>query len=181
MFESLIRKWLRGRASDGFEEVLEYYIRDAVKSFSYVEMPLFMQLVRNIAGDTLGEPSALCILSGCINGQRAFQDHKTCSTCGEECKDLKRCTKCKMAQYCNVRCQKLHWPIHKKFCDDLKREYIKLQKQQEEESQESQKTEDRNQGESERTEIKSEDKVDHKNSKADAEQLASKAKDVVIE
>lgn len=132
LLESIIRKWLRGRPSDGLEEVLEYYIRDAVKSFPYVEMPLFMQLVRNIAGDTVGEPSTLCILSGCVNGQRAFQDNKTCSTCGEERKHLKRCTRCKMVQYCDVCCQKLHWPNHKKFCDKLQQAYIKQQKRQEE-------------------------------------------------
>ncbi|KAK3859456.1 hypothetical protein Pcinc_034434 [Petrolisthes cinctipes] len=133
MFDSIIRKWLKGRPTDGFEEYLEYFIRDAVKSFPFVEMPLFMQLVRNMTGGKLGETSALCILSGCINGQRAFQDDKACSTCGHEEKDLKKCSKCKMAQYCNRCCQKLHWPIHKKFCDKLLVEYKKQQKQLEEE------------------------------------------------
>ncbi|KAG7171087.1 Ankyrin repeat and MYND domain-containing protein 2-like [Homarus americanus] len=135
IFESIIRKWLRGRHSDGFEEHLEYYIRDAIKSFPYVEMPLFMQLARNITGGEIGDTSALCILSGCINGQRAFQDDKACSTCGQEQKALKRCSKCKMVQYCDRCCQKLHWPIHKKFCDMLQIEYKKQMKKLEEEKE----------------------------------------------
>ncbi|KAK8740103.1 hypothetical protein OTU49_003034 [Cherax quadricarinatus] len=115
IFESIIRKWLRKRQPDGFEEHLEYYIRDAIKSFPYIEMPLFIQLVRNITSGNIGDTFALTILSGCINGQRAFDDN-SCSTCGQELESLKRCSKCKSAQYCSRSCQKLHWPIHKKFC-----------------------------------------------------------------
>lgn len=134
IFESIIRKWLRGRSSDGVEEHLEYYIRDAIKAFPWVEMPLFIQLVRNMSGNQLGDTSSLCILSGCINGQRAFQDDKACSTCGHEMsKDLKKCSKCKMVQYCDKCCQKLHWPIHKKFCDKLCVEYQKQEKKLQEE------------------------------------------------
>ncbi|KAK8389042.1 hypothetical protein O3P69_020779 [Scylla paramamosain] len=134
IFESIIRKWLRSRSSDGVEEHLEYYIRDAIKAFPWVEMPLFIQLVRNMSGNHLGDTSSLCILSGCINGQRAFQDDKACSTCGHEMsKDLKKCSKCKMVQYCDKCCQKLHWPIHKKFCDKLCVEYQKQEKKLQEE------------------------------------------------
>ncbi|KAG0699142.1 Ankyrin repeat and MYND domain-containing protein 2 [Chionoecetes opilio] len=134
IFESIIRKWLRARLSDGFEEQLEYYVRDAIKAFPWVEMPLFIQLVRNMSGNNSGETSSLCILSGCINGQRAFQDDKACSTCGQETKkDLKKCSKCKMAQYCDKCCQKLHWSTHKKFCEKLAMEYRKREKKLEEE------------------------------------------------
>ncbi|XP_042886415.1 ankyrin repeat and MYND domain-containing protein 2-like [Penaeus japonicus] len=132
IFESIIKKWLRGREYDGIEEHLEYYIRDAIKSFPYVEMPLFIQLVRNMTGK-LGDSWALGVLSGCINGQRAFQDDKACSTCGEEKKDAKKCSKCKMVQYCDRVCQKLHWTNHKKFCSRLLEDYERQQKLLEEE------------------------------------------------
>lgn len=132
IFESIIKKWLRGREYDGIEEHMEYYIRDAIKSFPYVEMPLFIQLVRNMTGK-LGDSWALGVLSGCINGQRAFQDDKSCSTCGEEKKDAKKCAKCKMVQYCDRVCQKLHWTNHKKFCSRLLEDYERQQKLLEEE------------------------------------------------
>ncbi|XP_045593246.1 ankyrin repeat and MYND domain-containing protein 2 [Procambarus clarkii] len=169
IFESIIRKWLRGRQMDGFEEHLEYYIRDAIKSFPFVEMPLFMQLARNITGGNIGDSSALCILSGCINGQRAFNDDKACSTCGQEVKNLKKCSNCKMTQYCNRCCQKLHWPIHKKFCEKLKAEYKKQEKleQEKEERENVEKKED--------MELKMKDLI-----KSQDEQLASQAKEVVI-
>lgn len=156
VFESIIRKWIRGRPTDGFEEHLEYFVRDAVKSFPFVEMPLFMQLVRNMTGGKLGDSSALCILSGCINGQRAFQDDKACSTCGHEGKDLKKCSKCKMAQYCNRICQKLHWFNHKKFCDKLLVEYKKQQKQLEEEMKMEEEEKRRRQEEAEKKRVEEE-------------------------
>lgn len=45
-----------------------------------------------------------------------FQDDLTyCSTCGEEKPD-KKCSKCKLVQYCDRECQRLHWFAHKKVC-----------------------------------------------------------------
>ena len=138
-YESIIRKWLRGRPSDGYEEHLEYYVRDAIKAFPYPEMPLFMQLVQNISGSNIGESWALSILSGCINGQRAFQDDRGCSACGEESKDTKRCSKCRHARYCSPLCQKLHWVNHKKFCDALLQETLKRERELEMEKEQEAK------------------------------------------
>jgi TPR repeat protein len=40
-----------------------------------------------------------------------------CADCGEEGgASLKACTACKLVKYCNVNCQKNHWPKHKKAC-----------------------------------------------------------------
>ena len=118
IFESIIKKWLKARPSDGIEEVLDYYVRDSIKAFPYPEIPLFMQLVRNMMGD-VSEISSLSTLNGSINGQRAFQDDVVCSTCGTESKNTKSCSKCKTSRYCNKVCQKLHWSNHKKFCEKL--------------------------------------------------------------
>lgn len=160
LFESIIRKWLRGRASDGYEEQLEYYIRDAVKAFPHVDMPLFMQLVQNLSGAKIGESWALGVLSGCINGQRAFQDDKGCSTCGQESKSTKKCSKCKYVQYCDRKCQRLHWSNHKKFCDKLLIEYKKREKQLEEErkkeEEEKQRQQMKNEEEKQRQQINEE-------------------------
>ena len=42
-------------------------------------------------------------------------DH-TCSFCLRPAKDLKKCTRCRRAQYCNRVCQQKHWDDHKKLC-----------------------------------------------------------------
>ncbi|XP_063437382.1 uncharacterized protein LOC134718660 isoform X1 [Mytilus trossulus] len=39
-----------------------------------------------------------------------------CSECTKKKLELKRCSRCKMAAYCNQACQKKHWPKHKKVC-----------------------------------------------------------------
>ena len=40
-----------------------------------------------------------------------------CAECGEEGGDsLKMCMSCKLVKYCNAKCQKKHWPKHKKTC-----------------------------------------------------------------
>ncbi|KAB7502920.1 Ankyrin repeat and MYND domain-containing protein 2 [Armadillidium nasatum] len=114
-FEPIIKKWLIGKASDGFQEHLEFYVRDAIKAFPYVEMPLFLQVVRNVHGKS-GESWALDVLHGVINGPKGFDDGITCFTCGLENKNVKKCAKCKSVQYCNKTCQRLHWSSHKKVC-----------------------------------------------------------------
>lgn len=127
VFEPIIKKWLIGRPSDGFEEHLEFYVRDAIKSFPYVEMPLFLQVIRNIFSKP-GQTWGLDILHGVINGQKGFDDGITCSTCGLDNKEVKRCSKCKSVQYCDKTCQRLHWSNHKKFCDKFMKEYNEKQK-----------------------------------------------------
>lgn len=39
----------------------------------------------------------------------------SCTACGEE-KASKKCSQCKVAQYCDKDCQKFHWFVHKKQC-----------------------------------------------------------------
>ncbi|MCL4127641.1 UNVERIFIED_CONTAM: hypothetical protein GTU68_027676 [Idotea baltica] len=140
IFEGLIKKWLIGRASDGFEEYLEFYVRDAIKAFPYVDMPLFLQLVRNVTSSP-GDYWAVDVLHGVINGQKGFDDAVVCSTCGSENPDAKKCSKCKAVQYCDRTCQRLHWHNHKKFCEKCKVAYEKkmeLEEKREKEEEEKQ-------------------------------------------
>ncbi|KAL7540101.1 hypothetical protein ACHAXR_009879 [Thalassiosira sp. AJA248-18] len=39
-----------------------------------------------------------------------------CAACGKGGDNLKACTACKLVKYCNVTCQKVHRPKHKKEC-----------------------------------------------------------------
>ena len=43
-----------------------------------------------------------------------------CSACYGKSEKLKSCGKCFTASYCNVDCQKRHWPKHKKLCKLLR-------------------------------------------------------------
>ena len=43
----------------------------------------------------------------------------SCSHCGEECAELKRCSVCKHASYCGAACQNAAWKKHKKICVTL--------------------------------------------------------------
>ena len=40
----------------------------------------------------------------------------SCGTAGGGDIKLKRCTSCHLARYCSIKCQKDHWPKHKKAC-----------------------------------------------------------------
>ena len=37
--------------------------------------------------------------------------------------ELKRCSKCKSAHYCTINCQSAAWPLHRRVCGILKRQY----------------------------------------------------------
>jgi len=39
-----------------------------------------------------------------------------CAECGADGVSLKACKSCMIVKYCNVKCQKNHWPKHKKEC-----------------------------------------------------------------
>jgi len=43
----------------------------------------------------------------------------SCSHCGKECEELKRCSVCKHASYCGAACQNAAWKKHKKTCVTL--------------------------------------------------------------
>ena len=43
-------------------------------------------------------------------------DQRKCSFCGKHSEDLKKCSRCRLTQYCNRECQKKHWGTHKSVC-----------------------------------------------------------------
>lgn len=119
-FEGFLKQLLKCRSSDGAEVWQEHWLRDAVKAFHCVEMPLFMQVVRSMTGPDI---MALSVLSGAINGQRGGLDTEgsetACVACASASKGNKSCAKCKTVHYCDRYCQRLHWSSHKKLCDRL--------------------------------------------------------------
>ncbi|ERL90775.1 ankyrin repeat and MYND domain-containing protein 2 [Dendroctonus ponderosae] len=114
--EAFARKLLK----PGKEDSLEYmdgFLKECIREFPFRESTLFRQMVATLSGDDA--PAALFVISACINGQRGFLDAVAhCNTCGEE-KPTKKCSKCKVVQYCDRNCQRLHWTWHKKSCSRL--------------------------------------------------------------
>lgn len=62
------------------------------------------------------------MISSVVNGQKGFKDSEPCTTCGEE-EGGKRCARCHFDVYCNKECQRLHWSVHKKYCQAKAAEY----------------------------------------------------------
>ena len=48
--------------------------------------------------------------------KKSSPDQKKCSLCGTYSENLKKCSRCRSAQYCNTECQKKHWSTHKTVC-----------------------------------------------------------------
>ncbi|CAH2073398.1 unnamed protein product, partial [Iphiclides podalirius] len=96
-------------------DLMDAFLKDCVREFPYRECTTFHQMVTALTSKD--PPSALSVINCTINGQRGFVDAiPYCSTCGEE-KPAKKCSKCKMVQYCDRECQRLHWFVHKKACN----------------------------------------------------------------
>lgn len=114
--ELFVKKILKSN-KEGSPLYMEAFLRESVREFPYRECTLFRQMVATLADKN--SPSALSIVTSAINGQRGFTDNvPICSTCGEE-KPAKKCSKCKIVQYCDRNCQRLHWFLHKKACGRL--------------------------------------------------------------
>ncbi|RUS87309.1 hypothetical protein EGW08_004921 [Elysia chlorotica] len=141
---SWLKQLMKGRDADGFMEFQERLIRQSLKDFPYVSSALLQQLVRQIAPVPIGsDPTALSMLIQAVNGQQfAWDASEGCDTCGEAKAEAK-CSKCKMVNYCNQTCQRLHWSTHKRFCAQLAIQYEKEQEQKriEEENEKKQQEE----------------------------------------
>ncbi|XP_060527584.1 ankyrin repeat and MYND domain-containing protein 2 [Cylas formicarius] len=111
--EIFTRKLLKP-GKDGSYEFMNDFLMDCLREYPFRDTTLFRQMVTSLAGQEA--PSALSVVTAAINGQRGFLDNvPTCDTCGEE-KPSKKCSKCKVVQYCDRNCQRLHWHWHKKSC-----------------------------------------------------------------
>lgn len=114
----------------GKDENLEFmdgFLKECIREFPFRESTLFRQIVTSLSGED--PPAALYVITSALNGQRGFLDNiPHCNTCGEE-KPTKKCSKCKVVQYCDRNCQRLHWPWHKKSCARLSQENAETTKQ----------------------------------------------------
>ncbi|KAF5301942.1 hypothetical protein FQR65_LT08677 [Abscondita terminalis] len=116
LVEVLSRKLLKP-GKEGNLDYMDGFLRESVRSFPFRECTILRQMVATLAAKD--PPSAIGVISSAINGQRGFVDNiPICQTCGEE-KPAKKCSKCKVVQYCDRECQRMHWFIHKKACARL--------------------------------------------------------------
>nr|CAG4650154.1 EOG090X06BA [Sida crystallina] len=129
---------LKQRSSDGFPEYMDNFVRESVKTFPFKDTTVFRQLLTNLSKTKQDpqSPLAISLLNSCINGQRGFQEDDPCPTCGQE-KAAMKCSQCKAVRYCDRECQKLHWPLHKKECHVLAKDFQSLQIQSTEQVNES--------------------------------------------
>ena len=118
----LIDRWIKSmllaRESDGYQVFQEDFLRQGVKEFPYKESTLFKTLVMNFSQSRNYSESLTTadFINQAFNGQKGFNDDDSCDACGNE-KTKKKCSKCKSKNYCDQNCQKLHWFVHKKFCN----------------------------------------------------------------
>lgn len=138
--DNWIKRLVKGRDSDGFPETQERLIRQTLREFPYGDSQLLQQLVRTLSPVKIGDnPTGLSVLSQGINGYRmTFDTEDNCGTCGEMGAE-KKCSACKMVRYCDGRCQKLHWPTHKKMCSKMAEEFVVMQKLKKEEEEKEKK------------------------------------------
>lgn len=55
-------------------------------------------------------------LSEATSSKELNVKNRECDSCGKGGSDLARCSRCKKAYYCDVECQRKHYPEHKKNC-----------------------------------------------------------------
>jgi len=58
----------------------------------------------------------LCAVYPTAKCMRLVYLHKGCVFCNNTEKKTKRCTRCWSVQYCDMKCQRLHWDSHAPFC-----------------------------------------------------------------
>ncbi|KRZ66328.1 Ankyrin repeat and MYND domain-containing protein 2 [Trichinella papuae] len=92
------------------------FLRNAVLKFPFKNTAIWGQFVDHFKEHHLkaGEPYDL--LCGAILSERILTEESFCAACAVWDKQLLLCSSCKKEKYCSVRCQRLHWPIHKTTC-----------------------------------------------------------------
>jgi len=125
-FKQLLLKEEQSTKKVFFQLFQEKFLRESIRSFPYKESSLIQQMVTILSRTQMGDhPSALYVITSCLNGQRLNQSFETneseskkaileCETCKKKSDDAKWCTHCKKVAYCDQFCQKLDWSWHKK-------------------------------------------------------------------
>mmetsp|Transcript_37371 Transcript_37371/g.49122 ORF Transcript_37371/g.49122 Transcript_37371/m.49122 type:complete len:176 (-) Transcript_37371:50-577(-) len=80
--------------------------------------PLSKRLVESLRGDVLwfshSSQEGFCKLTPFYESEES--KYQTCAMCDRVGMDLKVCSRCRKAYYCNQVCQKTHYSNHKKHC-----------------------------------------------------------------
>ena len=83
-----------------------------------IAFPLSKRLLDSLKGDVLwfshASQNGICKLSPFYESEES--KYQTCAMCGNVDKELKVCSRCRKAYYCNQVCQKTHYPKHKRHC-----------------------------------------------------------------
>ena len=126
---AFFRNLLKPASRDAVPQGCEQLVRRALREYPYSESNLLQSMMRTLAPIKVGgHPTSLSVLSSGINGQQFFKDQTLCETCHEPeatkdkpaGRDLKRCSACHVAAYCDATCQRMHWFVHKRRCGTMK-------------------------------------------------------------
>ena len=116
-----MKKWLlKTNKSGTVDENLERFIRIGLKEYPFTQNVVLQQAVKTLASANEEEKTitAFSVYSQLLTGSQSsmLMPESFCVTCDERLKSHLRCSRCKQVQYCDKKCQALHWPSHKKVC-----------------------------------------------------------------
>ena len=116
-------KWVRenmdmcmekyGYAIDSQEQVITAM---EIQKGSYADKRLRAFAAATGQSEAFADPNAAGVFLDSLR-----TDDAQCDACGKGSMTLLRCKKCKLARYCNADCQKKHWRLHKKECQEPKK------------------------------------------------------------
>ena len=115
-------KWLwKPEKKGATEDNRDRFVKAGLKQYPYTQNTLLQQAVKTIStsaksGETSAEPIAVYLQV--LTGSQAaiFMADSHCVTCSEKLSNHMRCSRCKEVQYCDKKCQAVHWPTHKTQC-----------------------------------------------------------------
>ena len=99
---------------------LKNNLKQMLRKYALFEIafPLSKSLVDSLKGDVIWFDHSTeldcCRLSHFYQSEDS--KHHTCSYCSNVDKELKLCSRCLKAYYCNTECQRNHYPTHKTQC-----------------------------------------------------------------
>ncbi|XP_063721221.1 ankyrin repeat and MYND domain-containing protein 2-like [Symsagittifera roscoffensis] len=114
-------KWLwKAEKKGATEDNRDRFVKSGLKSYPFAQNTALQQSVKTIASAEPGKETAepIAVYMQILTGSHAatFMHDSHCVTCTEKLRNHLRCSRCKEVQYCDKKCQAIHWSTHKPHC-----------------------------------------------------------------